>query len=41
MIETKEKFFNKICHESDTVCAIGVGAVIGALIMTVIVLIVI
>ena len=40
MIEAKEKFFEKVWQESDTVCAIGVGAVIGVLVMTVIVLIV-
>lgn len=40
MIEAQEKLCSKIWEESNLVCALGIGAVVGALIMTVIVLIV-
>ena len=40
MIKALEKLCNNVRQQCDMVCAIGVGAVIGALIMTVIVLIV-
>jgi len=40
MNEVSERVCSKVWSESNLVCALGVGALVGALIMTVIVLIV-
>jgi hypothetical protein len=39
-MEVKEKLCEKVWNESSLVCALGVGAVVGSLVMAVIVLIV-
>lgn len=41
MTEVRDRLYQKVWEESSLVCALGVGAVVGSLVMAVIVLIVI